>query len=49
MARIAAIAGDGIGPEVCAIALRVLDALDGFEDGASFATESFPWGSDYFL
>ena len=27
MSRIAVIPGDGIGPEVCAVALRVLDAL----------------------
>ena len=26
MSRIAVIPGDGIGPEVCAVALRVLDA-----------------------
>lgn len=47
--RIAVIPGDGIGPEVSGAALRVLSALEGHEAGASFTTESFPWGSDYFL
>jgi tartrate dehydrogenase/decarboxylase/D-malate dehydrogenase len=49
MARIAVIPGDGIGPEVCSVALRVLQALEGFEPGARFEFETFPWGSDYFL
>ena len=49
MARIAVIPGDGIGPEVCAVGLRVLDALADFEPGARFDVESFPWGSDHYL
>jgi tartrate dehydrogenase/decarboxylase/D-malate dehydrogenase len=49
MARIAVIPGDGIGPEVCDVALRVLQALEGREQGARFEFESFPWGSDYYL
>jgi len=49
VARIAVIGGDGIGPEVCAVALRVLHALEGLEGGAQFVTETFPWGSDHFL
>jgi tartrate dehydrogenase/decarboxylase/D-malate dehydrogenase len=49
MYRIAVIPGDGIGPEVCAVALRVLDVLAGPEAGAGFEYETFPWGSDYYL
>jgi tartrate dehydrogenase/decarboxylase/D-malate dehydrogenase len=49
MSRIAVIPGDGIGPEVCAVALRVLDALDGTEAGARFECASFPWGSEHYL
>jgi tartrate dehydrogenase/decarboxylase/D-malate dehydrogenase len=45
MYRIAVIPGDGIGPEVCAVALRVLDALS----GARFEYETFPWGSEHYL
>ncbi len=44
MSRIAVIPGDGIGPEVCAVALRVLDAV---APGLEF--ETFPWGSDHYL
>jgi len=42
--RLAAIPGDGIGPEVVREALRVLDAL---VTGAAVTT--FPWGADHFL
>jgi tartrate dehydrogenase/decarboxylase/D-malate dehydrogenase len=49
MYRIAVIPGDGIGPEVCAVALRVLDGLAGAEAGARFECETFPWGSDHYL
>jgi len=48
MVRVAVIPGDGIGPEVTKAGVRVLAALDGLE-GAAFTTESFPWGSDYYL
>ena len=45
--RIAVIAGDGIGPEVVAEGLRVLDAVAG---AAGFAsdTEEFAWGCEYY-
>ncbi|MFL5861735.1 MAG: isocitrate/isopropylmalate dehydrogenase family protein [Solirubrobacteraceae bacterium] len=49
MSRIAVIPGDGIGPEVCAVALRVLDVLDGTGDGGRFEIETFPWGSAHYL
>ncbi len=41
--RIAVIPGDGIGPEVIAAAVRVLDALGGLE------LVHLPWGADHFL
>jgi tartrate dehydrogenase/decarboxylase/D-malate dehydrogenase len=41
--RIATIPGDGIGPEVVAEGIRVLEALD----GPTFAFTEFPWGSAY--
>jgi tartrate dehydrogenase/decarboxylase/D-malate dehydrogenase len=47
--RIAVIPGDGIGPEVCAVALRVLEALEGAEAGARFEYETLPWGSAHYL
>ncbi|MFW6156187.1 MAG: isocitrate/isopropylmalate dehydrogenase family protein [Armatimonadota bacterium] len=46
--RIAVIAGDGIGPEVVAEVLRVLEAVAppaGFE----YEAELFPWGCSYYL
>jgi tartrate dehydrogenase/decarboxylase/D-malate dehydrogenase len=49
MVRIAVIPGDGIGPEVCDVAVRVLRELEGAEEGAAFSFETFPWGSDYYL
>jgi tartrate dehydrogenase/decarboxylase/D-malate dehydrogenase len=47
--RIAAIPGDGIGVEVIAAGLRVLDALAARDGGFRLAVEHFPWGSDYYL
>jgi len=44
--RIAAIGGDGIGPEVVAAGLRVLDAAAATE-GFSLDVEHFNWGSDH--
>ena len=47
--RIAAIGGDGIGPEVIAAGLEVLEALA--RSGGAFAldVEHFPWSSAYYL
>ena len=45
MSRIAIIPGDGIGPEVCAVATRVLAEVE----GAQLQAETFPWGSDHYL
>ncbi len=46
--RIAAIPGDGVGKEVTAAGLAVLDALRGVSPGLALDVESFPWGSDYY-
>jgi tartrate dehydrogenase/decarboxylase/D-malate dehydrogenase len=46
--RIAAIGGDGIGPEVVQAGLRVLEAVAQADAGFAFETTSFDWGSDYY-
>ncbi len=46
--RIAVIGGDGIGPEVIAEGLRVLEAV-AEPCGIELATEHFPWGCGYYL
>jgi tartrate dehydrogenase/decarboxylase/D-malate dehydrogenase len=46
--RIAAIPADGIGPEVIAAGLSVLEALQTREGGFRLSIEHFPWGSDYY-
>jgi tartrate dehydrogenase/decarboxylase/D-malate dehydrogenase len=43
--RIAAMGGDGIGPEVIAAGCRVLDAVAEADGGFAFTTENFDWGS----
>src|SRR5438067_11594105 len=47
--RIAAIPGDGIGVEVIAAALRVLEALAKVDGTFRFEVRDFPWSSDYYL
>jgi tartrate dehydrogenase/decarboxylase/D-malate dehydrogenase len=46
--RIAAIGGDGIGPEVIDAGLEVLEAL-GKSEGFALQVEKFPWSSDFYL
>jgi tartrate dehydrogenase/decarboxylase/D-malate dehydrogenase len=46
--RIAAIPGDGIGTEVVAAGLKVLEAVAQRDGGFRFAVEQFPWGSDHY-
>ncbi|MFQ6017433.1 MAG: tartrate dehydrogenase [Kiloniellaceae bacterium] len=46
--RIAAIPGDGIGAEVVAAGLQVLEALEGRDPKLRFRIETFPWGSDHY-
>jgi len=45
---IAAIPADGIGPEVIAAGLEVLQALSQKVGGFQLKVETFPWGSDYY-
>jgi tartrate dehydrogenase/decarboxylase/D-malate dehydrogenase len=44
--RIAAVPGDGIGPEVIAAGLDVLQATAKLDGGFGFETEHFDWGSE---
>ena len=46
--RIAAVPGDGIGKEVIAAGIEVLNALAEREGNFSFEFRSFDWGSDYY-
>jgi len=46
--RIAAIGGDGIGPEVVEAGLEVLEALVAQDGGFRLEVERFPWGSDFY-
>jgi tartrate dehydrogenase/decarboxylase/D-malate dehydrogenase len=47
--RIAAIGGDGIGPEVIAAGLQVLDVVAHQDGGFRLQVEHFPWSSEYYL
>ena len=46
--RIAAIGGDGIGPEVVEAGVEVLNAVAERDGGFSLKAETFPWGGDYY-
>ncbi|MEQ9555546.1 MAG: tartrate dehydrogenase [Rhodospirillales bacterium] len=46
--RIAAIGGDGIGPEVVEAGVEVLNAVAERDGGFSLKVETFPWGGDYY-
>ena len=46
--KVAAIGGDGIGPEVIDAGLQVLDLLARREGSFELKVERFPWGSDYY-
>lgn len=46
--RIAAIPADGIGPEVIAAGLQVLEVLARRDGGFDLDVQSFGWGSDYY-
>lgn len=46
--RIAAIPGDGIGKEVVAAGVEVLDVLAKRDGGFSVSFDEFDWGSDYY-
>jgi tartrate dehydrogenase/decarboxylase/D-malate dehydrogenase len=47
--KIASIPADGIGPEVIAAGIEVLEALAVQDGGFKFEIENFPWSSDYYL
>ncbi|MCP3019100.1 tartrate dehydrogenase [Cupriavidus basilensis] len=47
--KIAAIPGDGIGPEVISAGLQVLQTLAAQDGGFKLSVEHFPWSSDYYL
>ena len=47
--RIAVIAGDGVGPEVMAEAVKVLEAASAKGGRFSFEFTYFPWGCEYYL
>ena len=47
--KIAVIAGDGIGPEVLAEGVKVLNAVAEVDGGFSFDFTHFPWGCEYYL
>lgn len=47
--KIAVIAGDGIGPEVIAEGVRVLEHVAELDGGFKFEFTHFPWGCDYYL
>jgi tartrate dehydrogenase/decarboxylase/D-malate dehydrogenase len=46
--RIAAIPADGIGKEVIAAGLTVLETLQAKDEGFRLTVEHLPWGSDYY-
>ncbi len=47
--KMAVIAGDGIGPEVIAEGVKVLDAVAALDGGFGFQWTYFPWGCEYYL
>lgn len=47
--RIAVVAGDGIGPEVIAEGVKVLDEVARLDGGFHFEWTYFPWGCNYYL
>jgi tartrate dehydrogenase/decarboxylase/D-malate dehydrogenase len=46
--RIAAIPGDGIGGEVIAAGVQVLEAIARRDGGFAFAVDHFDWGGEYY-
>jgi tartrate dehydrogenase/decarboxylase/D-malate dehydrogenase len=46
--RIAVIAGDGVGPEVTAEALRVLQSVSSLDGTVDLQYDHFAWGSDFY-
>ena len=46
--KIAVIGGDGIGPEVIAEGVKVLQAVAALDGSFSFDFTHFPWGCEYY-
>jgi tartrate dehydrogenase/decarboxylase / D-malate dehydrogenase len=47
--KLAAIGGDGIGPEVVAAGIEVLETLAASDGGFRFEVEQFAWSSEFYL
>ena len=47
--KIAVIAGDGVGPEVIAEAVKVLKAAARLDGRFDFTFTDYPWGCEYYL
>lgn len=47
--KIALIPGDGIGPEVVAEGVKVLNAIGQIDPQLSFSFSEFPWGCEYYV
>lgn len=47
--KVAVIGGDGIGPEVIAEGVKVLDAVARIDGGFGFDFTHYPWGCEYYL
>ena len=47
--RMASVPGDGIGPEVIAEGIKVLNAVASLDGGFRFEWTEFPWGCDFYL
>lgn len=47
--KIAVIGGDGIGPEVIAEGIKVLNKVAELDGGFKFSFTEFPWGCEYYL
>lgn len=47
--KIAVIPGDGVGPEVLAEGIKVLNKVAELDKTFSFTFETFPWGCEYYL
>jgi len=47
--NIAVVAGDGIGPEVIAEGIKVMDCIAEIDGGFGFEYVHYPWGCEYYL
>lgn len=47
--KIAVISGDGIGPEVIAEGVKMLEYIANLDGGFKFDITEFPWGCDYYI